>query len=141
MTFEVKDIAGLQPVAAHVQTLLKTYPVACFYGQLGAGKTTFIKQLCVMLGVTDNISSPTYPIINEYSTLSGQPVFHMDLYRLDSEEAAVRIGLEEYLESGNICLIEWADNFESLLPEQHIKIFIRKLEDDIRSIDIRTSFP
>ncbi|HQD13591.1 MAG TPA: tRNA (adenosine(37)-N6)-threonylcarbamoyltransferase complex ATPase subunit type 1 TsaE, partial [Chitinophagales bacterium] len=112
-----------------------------FYGQLGAGKTTFIKQLCVMLGVTDNISSPTYPIINEYSTLSGRPVFHMDLYRLDSEEAAVRIGLEEYLESGNICLIEWADNFESLLPEQHIKIFIRKLEDDIRSIDIRTSFP
>lgn len=141
MTFEVKDIAGLQTVAAHVQTLLKTYPVACFYGQLGAGKTTFIKQLCVMLGVTDNISSPTYPIINEYSTLSGRPVFHMDLYRLDSEEAAVRIGLEEYLESGNICLIEWADNFESLLPEQHIKIFIRKLEDDIRSIDIRTSFP
>ncbi len=141
MTFEVKDIAGLHPVAAHVQTLLKTYPVACFYGQLGAGKTTFIKQLCVMLGVTDNISSPTYPIINEYSTLSGRPVFHMDLYRLDSEEAAVRIGLEEYLESGNICLIEWADNFESLLPEQHIKIFIRKLEDDIRSIDIRTSFP
>jgi tRNA threonylcarbamoyladenosine biosynthesis protein TsaE len=136
MIFPINHLNDLEQVAKAIIQLTATNSVFCFYGNLGAGKTTLITSVCRKLKVTDSISSPTYPIINEYSTADGKIIYHIDLYRLKSVEEALNIGIEEYLYSGNSCFIEWPDNFESILPEKHIKIFIRKLEEDIRTIEI-----
>lgn len=135
MVFEVHSIEALTTVANEVIKLSKQKKVFCFYGNLGAGKTTLIKLICEQLKVTDSISSPTYPIINEYHNPEGI-IYHIDLYRLKSIDEALNIGLEEYLYSGNICFIEWPDNFESMLPDSPVKIFIRKLEEENRTIEI-----
>ena len=138
MIFEHVRLNDIPGVASHIiQKALHT-PILCFYGTLGAGKTTLIREICSQLMVEDSVSSPTYPIINEYH-YPGGILYHIDLYRLKSVEEALDIGLEEYLDSGNLCLIEWPDNFESILPEEKIKIFIRKLEEDTRTIEIATS--
>jgi len=112
--------------------------VFCFYGNLGAGKTTLIKLICEHLKVIDSISSPTYPIINEYKTADNKIIYHIDLYRLKSIEEAMNIGIEDYLFSDHLCFIEWPDNFESILPDNHIKIKITKF-DDYREIVLSTT--
>ncbi len=129
MNFTIKHIEELNAVADEIILLTKANSVFCFYGNLGAGKTTLIKLICEKLKVTDSIASPTYPIINEYHYPNGI-IYHIDLYRLKSIDEALNIGLEEYLYSGNLCFIEWPDNFESILPDKHIKIKISKFEED-----------
>ncbi|MFN8259926.1 MAG: tRNA (adenosine(37)-N6)-threonylcarbamoyltransferase complex ATPase subunit type 1 TsaE [Chitinophagales bacterium] len=129
MNFTIKNIEALNAVAEEIIQRTKMNTVFCFYGNLGTGKTTLIKLICDKLKVTDTISSPTYPIINEYHSPEGI-IYHIDLYRLKSMDEALNIGLEEYLYSGNLCFIEWPDNFESILPEQHLKIKISKFEED-----------
>ena len=110
------------------------YPIVCFNGDLGAGKTTFIRQLCLEWGVVDNISSPTFSIINQYkSTLKGS-VFHFDFYRMEDAKEAMDIGVEEYLDSGQICLIEWGDKIESLLPQENIHIVEISLAADNKRV-------
>ncbi|MBP6976689.1 MAG: tRNA (adenosine(37)-N6)-threonylcarbamoyltransferase complex ATPase subunit type 1 TsaE [Bacteroidales bacterium] len=107
--------------------LLYRYPdqrVFGFYGQLGAGKTALIKNLCKQLGVVDLVSSPTFSIINEYRTRDGEPVYHMDFYRLTSHRELLDIGAEEYFYSGFYCLIEWPEKFEELLPDNCVYIKI-----------------
>lgn len=98
------------------------HPIVCFNGDLGAGKTTFIRQLCLEWGVMDNISSPTFSIINQYKSPSKGNVFHFDFYRIEDTKEAMDIGVEEYLDSGQICLIEWGDKIKSLLPQENIHI-------------------
>ncbi len=129
MNFTIKHIEELNAVADEIIRLTEANSVFCFYGNLGAGKTTLIKLICEKLQVTDTISSPTYPIINEYHYPNGI-IYHIDLYRLKSIDEALNIGLEEYLYSGNLSFIEWPDNFESILPDKHIKIKISKFEED-----------
>ncbi|MCC6582273.1 MAG: tRNA (adenosine(37)-N6)-threonylcarbamoyltransferase complex ATPase subunit type 1 TsaE [Chitinophagales bacterium] len=129
MNFTVNSIQELNAVADEIILLSEKNTVFCFYGNLGAGKTTLIKLICEKLQVTDTISSPTYPIINEYHHPNGI-IYHIDLYRLKSIDEALNIGLEEYLYSGDLCFIEWPDNFESILPDKHIKIKISKFEED-----------
>ena len=129
MNFTVNSIQELNAVADEIILLSEKNTVFCFYGNLGAGKTTLIKLICEKLQVTDTISSPTYPIINEYHYPNGI-IYHIDLYRLKSIDEALNIGLEEYLYSGNLSFIEWPDNFESILPDKHIKIKISKFEED-----------
>ncbi len=96
-----------------------------FYGEMGAGKTTFIRHICNLIGVKENVSSPTFSIINEYQDKNGQSVYHFDFYRIKGEQEAVDIGCEEYFESDNLCLVEWPEKILNLLPHPHIKITIQ----------------
>ena len=120
----IKSEAEL-PQAA--EALLSAYPEArvfAFYGQMGAGKTTFIKILCKTLGVPDIVQSPTFAIINEYKRDSGESVFHFDFYRIKKAEEAFDIGYEDYIYSGNYCFIEWPELIGDLLPEDAVKVTI-----------------
>ena len=103
---------------------------------MGAGKTTFIKAICEELGVTDNVNSPTFSIINEYRTDKSEVIFHFDCYRIENIEEALNIGAEEYLYSGNYCFIEWAENIASLLPNSIINVNIEVEMDESRRIKI-----
>ncbi len=105
--------------------------VFAFYGQMGAGKTTFIKAICSELGVSDIVQSPTFSIINEYKTKAGESVFHFDFYRIRSIIEVFDIGYEDYLYSGNYCFIEWPELVESLLPENTVRIYISGLSERI----------
>lgn len=107
--------------------LLATFPgkrIFAFYGQMGAGKTTFIKAICRELGVRDEALSPTFAIINEYHTLHGEPLYHFDFYRINRLEEVYDIGYEEYLFSGHYCFLEWPELMEELLPEEAVKVQI-----------------
>jgi tRNA threonylcarbamoyladenosine biosynthesis protein TsaE len=109
------------------QDLLSAHPEArvfAFYGQMGAGKTTFIKAVCKELGVPDIVQSPTFSLINEYLTTEGRSVFHFDFYRIKKTEEAYDIGYEDYIYSGSYCLIEWPGLIEGLLPEDAVKVHI-----------------
>lgn len=104
-----------------------------FYGEIGAGKTTFIKAICVLLGVEDYVSSPTFALVNEY--VAGQErVFHLDLYRLHNIQEALDIGIEDYLYSPFWCFIEWPELIEPLLPEETVRVKIEALEDSSRKV-------
>ena len=98
--------------------------VFAFYGSMGAGKTTFIKAVCAVLGVADIVQSPTFSIINEYKTVAAESVFHFDFYRIRKTEEVFDIGYEDYLYSGSYCLMEWPELIEALLPEDTIRIRI-----------------
>lgn len=135
MVFEHVRLNDIPGIASKLVELTDQTALLCFYGEMGSGKTTLIREVCRQLGVSDPVSSPTYPIIHEYAYPKGV-LYHIDLFRLRSQEEALQIGLEDYLYSGHPCFIEWPDHFESLLPEQKIKIFIRKLDDDSRQIEI-----
>ena len=109
--------------------------LVAFYAPMGAGKTTFTTALCRRLGVrSDAVSSPTFAIINEYRTASGEPVFHFDFYRITKLEAALDIGLYDYLDSGALCLMEWPENVEELLPEETLRVSIAVAPDGVRTL-------
>lgn len=114
----------------------KAYKVWTFYAEMGTGKTTFIKALCEYLKVKDTISSPTYSIINQYKTDDGKIIYHMDWYRLKSEEEAIDAGVEDALFSGNLCMVEWPERAENLLPESYLKIDIELLADGKRRLTL-----
>jgi len=108
--------------------------VAFLYGDLGAGKTTFVKSLVKRLGATEEASSPTYSLVNEYE-IEGGKLYHVDLYRLNDEEEALDIGIEEYIYSGHYCLIEWPQVVERLV-EEVVTIKIVTNEDESRSVEL-----
>jgi tRNA threonylcarbamoyladenosine biosynthesis protein TsaE len=113
--------------------ILETYPeerIFAFYGDLGAGKTTLIKALCDVLGVNDEVTSPSFAIINEYEAGGIDLIYHFDFYRIKKLEEVLDIGYEEYLYSGYYCFLEWADKIEELLPETFVYIAITKNDDD-----------
>ncbi|MGV3636049.1 MAG: tRNA (adenosine(37)-N6)-threonylcarbamoyltransferase complex ATPase subunit type 1 TsaE [Flavobacteriales bacterium] len=110
--------------------------VFAFTGDLGAGKTTLIKALCAVLGVADQTSSPSFAIVNEYRTGSGDPLYHFDLYRLKAEEELYGIGFDEYLDSGHYCFIEWPELAEELLPTETLHVRIELLADGQRLVRI-----
>ncbi len=110
--------------------------VILFNGEMGAGKTTFIKSLCKNLGVDNATSSPTFSLVNEYETTNNQIVYHFDMYRLKNQNEALDMGIDEYLYSGNWCFIEWADKITDLLPENHSIINISILDDGKRVLEL-----
>ncbi|HEX8331575.1 MAG TPA: tRNA (adenosine(37)-N6)-threonylcarbamoyltransferase complex ATPase subunit type 1 TsaE [Segetibacter sp.] len=112
----------------------KAYEVWAFYGDMGSGKTTFIHHLCETLGVTSAISSPTYAIINEYESTTTGTIYHMDWYRLKDENEAIEAGVEDCLYSNNLCLVEWAQKAESLLPEKSFQLKIELVDFATRRI-------
>lgn len=104
--------------------------LVAFYAPMGAGKTTFTTAVCRVLGVEeDAVSSPTFSIVNEYKTSSGESVFHFDFYRIDNAAEALDIGFYDYVDSGNLCIFEWPENIGELIPEETLKVRISVGED------------
>lgn len=110
--------------------------VFCFNGEMGAGKTTFIKAISEELGVKETINSPTFAIVNEYQTARNKIIYHMDCYRVNSLQEAMDIGIAEYLDSGNYCFIEWAENINEMMPGDEINVDIEEINDGIRMITL-----
>lgn len=108
--------------------------VVAFYAPMGAGKTTLISEICRQLGVAADTSSPTFAIVNEYSDADGNDIYHFDCYRLGSPQEAEDMGVEEYLYSGNLCLIEWPEQIEPFLPEETLRVSITPRADGSRII-------
>lgn len=105
-----------------------------FYGKMGTGKTTFIKSICKVLGVTDNVNSPSFAIINEYQSGKFETIFHFDFYRIKNQDEAFDFGYEDYFYSGNLCLIEWPEKIEALLPENTTIVRITEMENGARTL-------
>ncbi|AIM35530.1 tRNA (adenosine(37)-N6)-threonylcarbamoyltransferase complex ATPase subunit type 1 TsaE [Sphingobacterium sp. SG20118] len=136
MVIEVNQLSELGHAA---ELILKSFPddrVFLFYGNMGAGKTTFIKALCEALQVEDNTSSPTFSIVNEYHSAQGT-IFHFDFYRIKEEEEAYDFGYEDYFYSGNYCFIEWPNKIPNLLPEDAKIIEIEITSPSSRKIIIK----
>ena len=129
-TFKIGSVEALSEVSDYLISLREEADVIAFYGSMGVGKTTLIKNLCHRMGVTDEVNSPTFAIVNEYVTEEGESVYHFDFYRIKKLEEAYDIGYENYFYSGNLCLIEWPEMIESLLPEKHIRVEIQHGESD-----------
>lgn len=126
---EMSDIA---------QTFLKEIGdkrVIAFFGNMGVGKTTFIKEVCKQLGVTDVVNSPTFAVINEYASNVG-PIYHFDFYRIKNIEEAYDFGYEDYFYSGNFCFIEWSEKIVDILPDDCIQVTITELENGDRKFVI-----
>lgn len=138
MVFSAQTENDLLPVVQHLVTLAQQHTVFTFTGNLGAGKTTLIKHFCRQMGVEGNVSSPTFGLVNEYETQSGNIIYHFDCYRMKDPAEAYDIGFEEYIDSGNICLIEWPEIVEEFLPLNYISINITLLPNGDRQFDIQT---
>lgn len=110
--------------------------VILFHGEMGVGKTTLIKELCKTLGVSGATSSPTFSLVNEYEANDNKLVYHFDFYRLNKEEEALDMGVDDYLYSGNWCFIEWAEKIPNLIPEVYSVITILQLVDGKRSLTL-----
>ncbi|ADB39004.1 tRNA (adenosine(37)-N6)-threonylcarbamoyltransferase complex ATPase subunit type 1 TsaE [Spirosoma linguale] len=124
MIIHIDHLDELDTMARKLLAEGREHPVWLFEGDMGAGKTTFIKSICRSLGVLSMVQSPTFSIVNEYTTHEGHPVYHFDCYRLRNEAEALDIGLEEYMDSGNYCFIEWPERIASLWPATYYQIHI-----------------
>lgn len=137
MVIEVNGLSELKAAARQVINFAGDENIWVLNGEMGAGKTTLSKALCAELGVMDTVQSPTFSIVNEYLTTSDELIYHFDFYRLEHPEEALAIGVEEYFDSGNVCLIEWPQKIGSLLPETHLSIEIRVLENENRVLTLK----
>ena len=135
--FHVQGVEGLAEVSDYLISLRDEADIVAFFGPMGAGKTTLIKDLCHRMGVTDEVNSPTFAIVNEYVTGEGETVYHFDFYRIKKIEEAYDIGYDNYFYSGNLCLIEWPEMIEPLLPEHYLRVDIQLgATDDERIVKI-----
>jgi len=125
ISYEIESLAHLQQAADWVIKNFNGKKVIAFYGDMGTGKTTLIKEICYQLGCNSNVTSPTFAIVNEYPLKEESSVYHFDFYRLVKQQELIDIGFEEYLLSGNYCFIEWPEMGESLLPLETLKINIK----------------
>ena len=132
ITFRLGDI---DKAAEDFLKEIQERTLVAFYAPMGAGKTTFTTALCKALGVReDAVSSPTFAIVNEYRAAGGRPVFHFDFYRIENPAEALDIGLYDYLDSGELCLMEWPENVEDLLPEETLKVQMAVNPDGSRTL-------
>lgn len=135
MIIHIKTLSEIDSAAAKFLDAVKGYDVIAFYGEMGAGKTTFINAITRQLGVVDDaVNSPSFSIVNEYRTASGDTIYHFDLYRLASVEEALAIGVEDYFYSGSLCLLEWPERIEPLFPDDTLRVGIVINDDDSREI-------
>ncbi len=124
-SFTIHSVDELSIAAEALTEAMQESNVFAFFGAMGAGKTTFIKSICKMLGVENVVNSPTFAIINEYVRPNGEPIFHFDFYRLNSLQESIDIGYQEYIESGHLCLMEWPEKIENLLPDNCVYVYIQ----------------
>ena len=130
----IESVSDIPEVAEFFVRETNTATIFAFYGEMGVGKTTFIKEVYNVLGVIDEVTSPTFALINEYITQNNTQLYHFDLYRIHSIEEALQIGVEDYLESGCVCMIEWPEIIEPLLPEDTCRVHLQELENGIREL-------
>ncbi|MDX5347672.1 MAG: tRNA (adenosine(37)-N6)-threonylcarbamoyltransferase complex ATPase subunit type 1 TsaE [Hymenobacteraceae bacterium] len=135
---EVKQKSELPQAAKELLRAVGDEKVLAFDGPMGAGKTTFIKEICSQLGVTDTVTSPTFGLVNEYESGAGHPIYHFDFYRITDEKEALNMGVLEYFDSGHLCLIEWPVKVENLLPEHYLLVKIEPGEGENRTITLNT---
>lgn len=131
-------INNIEELADASTQLINAFPNStffAFYGEMGAGKTTFIKQFCKTLGVKGTVSSPTYSIVNQYDLANGKKIFHFDFYRIKNINEAFDMGFEEYFYSNNYCLVEWPEKIAELLPSNLVKVTISAMPNGIRVIE------
>ncbi|HQW83366.1 MAG TPA: tRNA (adenosine(37)-N6)-threonylcarbamoyltransferase complex ATPase subunit type 1 TsaE [Ferruginibacter sp.] len=126
----------IQEAATAILQSNSSCSVFAFHGELGAGKTTFIHALCKALNVVDTITSPTFSIINQYKTKSGQTIYHMDFYRIKDEAEAINAGVEDCLYSGDKCFVEWPEKAAGILPEKTLHITITLAQDNTRKLKL-----
>ena len=134
MEMKINHIDDINEVARQFVDQMGDHKIFAFYGKMGAGKTTFIKAMCEELGVTDVINSPTFAIVNEYMDGKGEAIYHFDFYRIKRVEEVYDIGFDEYIYSGNLCLMEWPELIEQLLPEETVRVDIMENPDGTRVI-------
>ena len=135
MKIKIDSLENIHEAAREFIENMGESNVFAFYGKMGAGKTTFIKAICEEQGVEDVITSPTFAIVNEYSDIDGDPIYHFDFYRIKKLEEVYDMGYEDYFDSGYLCLLEWPELIEELLPEDAVKVTITELEDGPREIE------
>lgn len=138
-TYQLADLPEIAKLLADQVLLFK---VVTFEGNLGSGKTTLIKALCQLLGVNEMVSSPTFSLVNEYETSNlgnSKGIYHIDLYRLKSEEEAIGAGIEEYMFSGDLCLIEWPERAWGIIPDDILRVMLDSPDIDHRHIRVVSS--
>ncbi len=136
--FLIPSIDKIDDVAEDFIKLFNQPAVFCFYGSMGAGKTTFIQALCEKLKVIDVVNSPSFAIVNEYNTEGGDSIYHFDFYRLKGEEEAFDLGYEDYFYSDSYCFVEWPEKIESLLPKNRYDVSITVMEDQTREVVVES---
>ena len=137
LTIRINTLADLEAAARQFVEAMGDNTVFAFYGKMGAGKTTFIKEVCTLLGVTDNITSPTFAIVNEYrSDIAGELIYHFDFYRIKKLEEVYDLGYEDYFYSGALCFIEWPELIEELLPGNTVKVTIEEEANGARVLTL-----
>lgn len=136
MTIKIKTIDDLPQAAHDFIANMGDNTVFAFRGEMGAGKTTFIKAICDVLGVEDEVNSPTFAIVNEYRSATAELIYHFDCYRIKELEEALDFGFEDYMECGALCFIEWPENVEELLPGDVVNVNIIVEEDGTRNVII-----
>ncbi len=137
-TLHIADLAALPTVARQLATAIAESgcTTVAFEGEMGAGKTTLIRTLCAALCVQDDVSSPTFALVNEYRDGQDKPIYHFDFYRIDSEEEATRMGVAEYFDSGYLCLVEWPGRVAALLPPQRLLVELTVTGPESREIHL-----
>lgn len=136
MEIKIQDLEHIHEAAKEFIKAMGKDTIFAFYGEMGAGKTTFIKAICEELGVKDVITSPTFAIVNEYTDGHGNPIYHFDFYRIKKLDEVFDMGFEDYIDSGNICLMEWPELIEDILPEEARKVTITVDYDGSRTVKL-----
>lgn len=136
MNIKIDSLGKIDDAAIEFIKAMGDNTVFAFRGEMGAGKTTFIKAICENLGVSDTINSPTFAIVNEYRSDSGELIYHFDFYRINKIEEVFDFGYEDYFYSGSLCFIEWPELIEELLPKDVVNVSIKALEDGTRNVSL-----
>lgn len=137
LKIKINSLDGIADAARQFVDAMGENKVFAMFGPMGVGKTTFIKAVCEVLGVQDTITSPTFAIVNEYRTDSGEQIFHFDFYRIRKVEEAYDMGYEDYIYSGAVCFLEWPELIEELLPDDAVRVTLTEEEDGTRTITIQ----
>jgi len=133
--YKAKTVQDLKEISQHLIKDFGDNRVIAFYGEMGVGKTTLIKELCQLLGVEDDTNSPTFSVVNEYLTIKKDSVYHFDFYRIETEEEVFDLGYEDYFYSDSFCFIEWPEKIPNLLPENLIKVVL-ELDENLNRLII-----
>lgn len=134
MIIKIKKPEELKEAAERLLKETEGRRIYALFGAMGAGKTTFVKAICEVLGSTDTVVSPTFTIVNEYTTKENDPMYHFDFYRINKITEVYDIGIDEYFDSGNFCFMEWPELVEEILPPETVRVSINIMPDDSREI-------
>ncbi|MDR1197943.1 MAG: tRNA (adenosine(37)-N6)-threonylcarbamoyltransferase complex ATPase subunit type 1 TsaE [Prevotellaceae bacterium] len=137
-SIEISDLTKISDAVRILLNEIGSRRIVAFYGKMGAGKTTVIKEICRQIGVADVVSSPTFALVNEYRCINGKPVFHFDFYRINKIDEAYDLGYEEYFYDNSLCLIEWPEKIEQILPDDAVAVNIEVTGSDSRIITVLT---